>query len=161
MNQVYVLLGANIGDPLNQLAQAREQISRKLGHIEQASSIYESEAWGEEDQPIFLNQVLLVESELSAEEFLQIALSIENDLGRIRFKKWGSRVIDIDMLYYNEEIIDSENLKIPHPFLHQRNFTLVPLVEISPQYIHPVLKKSNKDLLLGSKDQLLVNILKS
>ncbi|MGN5955865.1 2-amino-4-hydroxy-6-hydroxymethyldihydropteridine diphosphokinase [Sphingobacterium lactis] len=161
MNQVYVLLGANIGDPLNQLAQAREQISQKLGHIEQASSIYESEAWGVEDQPIFLNQVLLVESELSAEEFLQIALSIENDLGRIRFKKWGSRVIDIDMLYYNEEIIDSENLKIPHPFLHQRNFTLVPLVEISPQYIHPVLKKSNKDLLLGSKDQLLVNILKS
>jgi len=160
MNQVYVLLGANIGDPLNQLAQAREQISQKLGHIEQASSIYESEAWGVEDQPIFLNQVLLVESELSAEEFLQIALSIENDLGRIRFKKWGSRVIDIDMLYYNEEIIDSENLKIPHPFLHQRNFTLVPLVEISPQYIHPVLKKSNKDLLLGSKDQLLVNILK-
>lgn len=160
MNQVYVLLGANIGDPLNQLAQARVQISQKLGHIEQASSIYESEAWGVEDQPIFLNQVLLVESELSAEEFLQIALSIENDLGRIRFKKWGSRVIDIDMLYYNEEIIDSENLKIPHPFLHQRNFTLVPLVEISPQYIHPVLKKSNKDLLLGSIDQLLVNILK-
>ena len=161
MNQVYVLLGANIGDPLNQLALAREQISQKLGHIEQASSIYESEAWGVEDQPLFLNQVLLVESELSAEEFLQIALSIENDLGRIRFKKWGSRVIDIDMLYYNEEIIDSENLKIPHPFLHQRNFTLVPLVEISPQYIHPVLKKSNKNLLLGSKDQLLVNILKS
>ncbi|MGV6944316.1 2-amino-4-hydroxy-6-hydroxymethyldihydropteridine diphosphokinase [Sphingobacterium kyonggiense] len=160
MNQVYVLLGANIGDPLNQLAQAREQISQKLGLIKQVSSIYESEAWGVEDQPIFLNQVLLVESELSAEEFLQIALSIENDLGRIRFKKWGSRVIDIDMLYYNEEIIDSENLKIPHPFLHQRNFTLVPLVEISPQYIHPVLKKSNKDLLLGSKDQLLVNILK-
>lgn len=156
MNRVYILLGANLGDPLKQLESARKAIALRLGDIIDASGIYESEAWGVTDQPVFLNQVLLVASELTAEEILNEALQIEQDLGRVRLQKWGSRVIDIDLLYFNEEIINLENLQIPHPYIAERNFTLLPLVELSPQYIHPFLKKSNKDLLLESNDKLEV-----
>lgn len=156
MNRVYILLGANIGDPWQQLAAARLEIEECIGSIELQSSIYESEAWGVTDQPVFLNQVLAVSTAYSAMKCLDIALDIERDLGRVRLKKWGSRVIDIDLLYFNEEIINTERLKIPHPYIQERNFTLVPLVEISPQYLHPVLKKINKTLLLESKDTLTV-----
>ena len=156
LNTIYILLGANLNSPLKQLESACNLLNEKLGKIISLSSIYESEAWGIEDQPIFFNQVITLETHHNAYDSLLICQEIENNLGRIREKKWGARVIDIDILYYNNEIIDTETLQIPHPYLHLRNFTLIPLVEIAPDYIHPLFHSTNKQLMLDSKDNLKV-----
>ncbi len=160
MNTVYLLLGANIGKPDRQLQEARLEIEERIGKITHASKIYESEAWGVEDQPIFLNQVISIETPFSANKVLQTILQIELVLGRIRGQRWGSRVIDIDILYYNQEIIHTEDLQVPHPYIQERNFTLIPLTEIAPTYIHPIFKKTNQELLEESTDPLKVNIFK-
>lgn len=103
-----------------------------------------------------MNQVILLETELSANKVLNEILKIEILLGRIRGQRWGSRIIDIDILYYNEDIIHTEDLQVPHPYIQERNFTLIPLVEIAEDYLHPIFKKSNKELLEESTDQLKV-----
>ncbi|WP_312696948.1 2-amino-4-hydroxy-6-hydroxymethyldihydropteridine diphosphokinase [Sphingobacterium mizutaii] len=156
MNKVYLLLGANIGNPNKQLEDAKVEIEDRIGEITLQSKIYESEAWGVENQPVFLNQVILLETELSANKVLNEILKIEILLGRIRGQRWGSRIIDIDILYYNEDIIHTEDLQVPHPYIQERNFTLIPLVEIAEDYLHPIFKKSNKELLEESTDQLKV-----
>ena len=156
MNIVYLLLGANIGNPNKQLDDAKIEIEDRIGKITSSSSIYESEAWGVENQPVFLNQVIQVETELSANKVLNDILKIELLLGRIRGQRWGSRIIDIDILYYNSDIIHSDELQVPHPYIQERNFTLIPLVEIAADYIHPIFKKSNKELLEESTDILKV-----
>ncbi|WP_409150861.1 2-amino-4-hydroxy-6-hydroxymethyldihydropteridine diphosphokinase [Sphingobacterium sp. BS-2] len=156
MNKVYLLLGANIGNPIKQLEDAKVEIEDRIGEITLQSKIYESEAWGVENQPVFLNQVILLETELSANKVLNEILKIEILLGRIRGQRWGSRIIDIDILYYNEDIIHTEDLQVPHPYIQERNFTLIPLVEIAEDYLHPIFKKSNKELLEESTDQLKV-----
>lgn len=161
MNLMYLLLGANLGDPLKQLHLAKIEIEARIGHSIKESSIYESEAWGIKDQPIFFNQILIVKTSLPSEMVLKNIMKIEEDLGRIRKNKWGSRLIDIDILYFNDDVFDSELLKIPHPYIPERNFTLVPLVEIAPNYVHPVLKKTNQQLLDESKDTLQVSLRKS
>jgi len=132
MNLMYLLLGANLGYPLKQLQLANLEIESRVGQLIKKSSVYESEAWGITDQPIFLNQVLLVNTQLSSDKALKVIMEIEEDLGRIRKIKWGSRLMDIDILYFNTEIVDKKNLKIPHPYIQERNFTLVPLEEIAP-----------------------------
>lgn len=156
MNEIFILLGTNLGDRLQQLLQARQHIETAIGTIVKASSIYETAAWGVEDQPAFLNQVILVHSSLSAIDCLQSTQHIELELGRVRQKKWGERVIDIDILYFNEDIIDLPNLNIPHPFISERRFTLEPLAEIAPDYVHPVYKKNNVYLLNNCSDELPV-----
>ncbi|WP_160068869.1 2-amino-4-hydroxy-6-hydroxymethyldihydropteridine diphosphokinase [Sphingobacterium bovisgrunnientis] len=156
VNEIYILLGANLGDPITQLGKARELLKQKLGNLVKASSVYQSEAWGVEDQPIFLNQVLLIETDKSADESLLICQNIENELGRIRKEKWGARLIDIDILYFNSEIIDKPLLKIPHPYIQDRKFTLQPLCEIANSYKHPKLNLTNEQLLLICKDNLEV-----
>ncbi len=156
MNKVYILLGANLGNPMKQLTDAKKLIGKELGKITIESSVYESEAWGIEDQPVFLNQVLLLETTLNAFDVLQGCLHIEQSLGRIRKEKWSARMIDIDILYFNEEHIESENLAVPHPYLHLRKFTLIPLCEIAGDYIHPVLQKTNDELLAVNIDPLSV-----
>lgn len=156
MNKVYLLLGANIGNPNKQLEDAKVEIEDRIGRITRQSKIYESEAWGVENQPVFLNQVILLETDLSANKVLNEILKIEILLGRIRGQRWGSRIIDIDILYYNEDIIHTEDLQVPHPYIQERNFTLIPLVEIAAEYSHPIFKKSNKELLEESTDQLNV-----
>jgi len=161
MNIVYLLLGANIGNPVKQLKDAKLEIEERIGKITLSSKIYESEAWGVENQPVFLNQVIAIETEFSANKVLQDILKIELVLGRIRGQRWGSRIIDIDILYYNNEIIHSEDLQVPHPYIQERNFTLIPLSEISPDFIHPIFKKTNKDLLEESTDPLKVKISKN
>ena len=160
MNTAYLLLGANIGNPVQQLQDARAEITDRIGPIIQASSLYESEAWGVEDQPIFLNQVIQVETEHTVQRVLQDIMKIEILLGRIRGQRWGSRIIDIDILYFNSEIVHEEDLQVPHPYIQERNFTLIPLVEIAADYIHPIFKKSNTELLHESTDPLNVKILK-
>jgi len=156
MNKIFILLGTNLGDRLQQLSLAKQSLEQKIGIILQESSIYETAAWGVEDQPSFLNQVILISSPLSPLECLNLTQQIELDLGRVRLKKWGERAIDIDLLYFNDEVINHPNLIIPHPFISERRFTLEPLAEIAPTYIHPVYKKNNVSLLHNCKDELPV-----
>ncbi|WP_343558029.1 2-amino-4-hydroxy-6-hydroxymethyldihydropteridine diphosphokinase [Sphingobacterium sp.] len=156
MNNIYILLGTNLGDRFQQLDLARKQLESRIGAIIDASSVYETAAWGVEDQPAFLNQALLLTTDLQALDCLEITHSIEQELGRIRIKKWGERVIDIDLIYFNQDIIDLPTLRIPHPFIAERRFVLAPLVEIAPDYIHPLYKKNNVYLLDKCTDDLPV-----
>lgn len=153
LNSAYLLLGANLGNPAQQLHSALSEIEIQIGKIQERSSLYKSAAWGLVDQPAFLNQVLRVDTTLSAVELLRSCQQIENKLGRVREIKWGARIIDIDILYFNRDVIDEVDLKIPHPYISERNFTLIPLVEIAPNYIHPILKQSNSELLETCSDQ--------
>ena len=148
-NKAYLLLGSNIGPRLGYMKEALKLIEETVGRIVRVSSVYESEPWGFKSEEHFLNCVVLLESTLTAEEMLRQILDIEKQLGRIRRKGAGytSREIDIDMLYFNEEVIDIPGLQVPHPRLHERKFTLLPLAEIAPELVHPKLRKTNRELL--------------
>ena len=145
--QVFLLLGSNLGDRPQVLAAAREMIAGQAGSIVNQSAIYETEPWGITDQPAFLNQVLEITTSLLPEDLLRIILNIEHDLGRIRYERWGARVIDIDILYFGQTIMDSARLTLPHPRIQDRRFVLAPLAEIAPVFIHPVLQKTTTKLL--------------
>lgn len=153
----YLLLGSNEGDRLLWLNKAMEQIARHCGSILKQSSTYRTAAWGIEDQPDFLNIALEIDTKLSAEKLLSAILEIELKLGRHREVKWGQRTIDIDILFYGSDVIDNPGLKVPHPYLQERRFALVPLNEIAPDYMHPVLKKTNRQLLQECNDPLDVH----
>jgi len=153
---VVILLGSNIGARQDWIQQATKCISTKIGQVITTSSYYETKAWGNEDQPDFLNQVLVCDTIHTPIEVLHLCLLIEKKLGRNRKEKWGSRTIDIDMLYYDSEIIATNKLKIPHPYLHARRFTLVPLVELLPNFVHPIFNFTNKELLEKCGDELEV-----
>lgn len=157
MNEAFLLTGGNIEDRRKFLSQAKTDIQKYCGRIIRGSSVYETAAWGKEDQEAFLNQVLQIETGLSAEQLLQTILKIEGELGRKRGIKFGPRIIDIDILFFNSEIIDVHGLKIPHPQMQNRRFVLVPLNEIAPQKIHPALKKTVSQLLAECPDPLAVN----
>ena len=155
-NNVYLLLGSNLGNKLNNLHQAALMLGQQAGEVEKQSRVYETLAWGVEDQPSYLNQVLQIHTKLSPEALLQAINQIEAGMGRERRIRWESRLIDIDILYYNEMIWQTANLVIPHPQIANRKFTLVPLAEIAPDFIHPVLKLSSQDLLNACPDTLTV-----
>ena len=156
MNKVYFLLGSNIGKSEEQLRSAIIHIEKKVGKIVAASAIYQTEAWGKTDQPDFLNQVVIAETNLPAEETLSAILSIEEKMGRVRTEKNAPRIIDIDILFYNEAIIREPHFIVPHPEIQNRMFVLVPLNELSPDYIHPFLHKTIHQLLKECKDVLNV-----
>ncbi len=156
MHLVYLLLGSNKGNKLAFLSQACGNIVDKAGCIVQYSHIYLSEAWGEENQEEFVNQVVAIETTLSPQALITCLLSIEEEMGRIRVKKWMERIIDIDILYYDNEEINLPFLIIPHPQIANRRFTLVPLVELAPHFVHPVLKLTNEQLLTQCSDPLRV-----
>lgn len=158
MNKVFLLLGANLGNPATQLAKALEKIESQVGKIAACSSLYKSEAWGVTDQPIFLNQAALVFTSLSPLDVLDNVQAIEDNLGRVRISKWGARVIDIDILYFNQDCIQHERLIVPHPYLPERKFALVPLSEIAPSFTHPKLGISTVDLLTQCEDTLNVHL---
>ncbi|WP_162052720.1 2-amino-4-hydroxy-6-hydroxymethyldihydropteridine diphosphokinase [Pontibacter pamirensis] len=158
MPELYLLLGGNLGDRSSYLADARTSIAAAVGLITQRSKLYETAAWGNTDQPAFLNQVLAVQTELAPEQVLQKVNAIEQELGRVRLEHWGARVIDIDVLFYDQLVLQSQRLTIPHPQLHLRRFTLLPLAEIAPQLVHPVLGKTVKDLLEVCPDMLEVRV---
>jgi 2-amino-4-hydroxy-6-hydroxymethyldihydropteridine diphosphokinase len=149
---VFLLLGSNLGDRANTLMSARKLIVEKVGPIVHQSSIYETAAWGLTDQPAFLNQVIEIETTIPPEEVLRNILDIEHELGRVRYERWGARVIDIDLLYYRDSILDSARLTIPHPRIQDRRFTLVPLNEIAPDFLNPLLQKSSRQLLADCPD---------
>ena len=156
MNGIYLIIGGNLGDRLALIEDCTRKIEKIVGPILKSSSSYESESWGETDNPNYLNQVLFIESTFCAKEVLEKALEIEKGLGRTRDKKWESRLIDIDILFFNADIIDEKDLNIPHPHLHNRKFVLVPLNEIASEFIHPVLKTTISNLLENCSDNLKV-----
>ncbi|MDE3181818.1 MAG: 2-amino-4-hydroxy-6-hydroxymethyldihydropteridine diphosphokinase [Bacteroidota bacterium] len=156
MNQLFLITGGNIGDRKKNLENAAALIYDRIGTVVKSSKIYETEAWGLTDQPAFYNQVHVVESNFSAKEVLSNILQIEEEMGRKRTIKNAARIIDIDILFFNEEIVNEQNLVIPHPQISNRRFVLLPLSELVPQMIHPVFKKSIHQLLLQTKDQLKV-----
>jgi 2-amino-4-hydroxy-6-hydroxymethyldihydropteridine diphosphokinase len=158
MPDTFLLLGSNQGNREHFLNEASVQLSNRVGRITRKSSIYETAAWGLEDQAAFLNQVLKVSTILSPENILTQIHKIEKELGRERIIKWGSRVIDIDILYYDDLVVQSPGLVIPHPHLQERRFTLMPLAEIAPTYVHPVFRKTNQALLEECPDNLPVAI---
>lgn len=158
MNFAVILLGANLGDKQAMFVQVEEMLSQHIGTIVKKSSYYQSNAWGFESNDKFLNQIIVVETEFSAHDTLLRCQAIETKCGRTRSQKSGyeSRVIDIDILYFNNDIVDSDDLIIPHPLLQQRRFALMPLVEVLPEYIHPILMKSNSQLLDDCPDDSFV-----
>lgn len=155
-NIAFLLIGGNTGDRDRFLMKAREEIVEQCGAVIQQSSIYQTAAWGIKDQPPFLNQVLCVETALSAEALLQTILSIEEKLGRKREVKYGPRTIDIDILFFNEDVIHAPGLTVPHPQMQNRRFVLAPLAEIAPEAMHPVFKKTVAQLLAECPDALRV-----
>ena len=158
MNEVYLQLGSNIGDRLDNLDQSIKIITERIGNVLEKSSVYESTPWGVENQKNFLNQVIFVKSNFDPYTILDLVLQIEKDMGRIRIEKWGERIIDIDILFIDDLIIESENLCIPHEFIAKRKFVLQPMCEIAPGFIHPKLNKTISQLLEECIDDEKVNV---
>ena len=152
----FLLLGSNLGDRKNNLQIARNAIAASVGTLLEASSVYRTAAWGKTDQPEFLNQALKVETTLSPEHILEEILKIEKNMGRIRVEKWGERIMDIDILLYDDNQLTSPVLTLPHAQLERRRFALVPLTEIGGEVIHPVYKIKISDLLSQCNDSLEV-----
>ncbi|MCV9385705.1 2-amino-4-hydroxy-6-hydroxymethyldihydropteridine diphosphokinase [Reichenbachiella ulvae] len=159
MSTCYLLLGTNLGEKETNLRRAFESISTEIGPVITSSSIYFTSAWGKQDQDDFLNQVLKVETELPVIEVLRLCLTIEKEHGRVRYERWGTRLIDIDVLYFDDQVVNQSNLIIPHPEIQNRRFTLVPLVEIAADLVHPILQKTQSELLEICPDQLEVKAL--
>lgn len=158
MSKVYLLLGGNLGDRFQNISEAISAINQRIGKVILQSAIYETKAWGATQQPDFLNIAIMVETELLPLSVLEFTQEIENELGRTRQinQKWGARTMDIDLLLYDQEIIQTERLIIPHPLMAQRKFVLIPLCEIAPNFIHPVFKQSIFDLNILCADKLVV-----
>jgi 2-amino-4-hydroxy-6-hydroxymethyldihydropteridine diphosphokinase len=153
-----ILLGSNLGDRLLELETARRLINERIGVVDRSSSVFETEAWGNTNQAAFLNRVVSGRTPKNPHQVMQYALAIEEEMGRFREKKWAPRSIDIDLLFLDDQVITSPELTLPHPLLHQRKFTLVPLCEIFPDFRHPVLNLSMTELLAGLSDPLAVRI---
>ncbi len=159
MNTCYLLLGGNLGDKEQNLKQAIDLLEQKLGSTSKKSSIFITAAWGNEHQPEFYNQAISIKTILSATELLKTVLETEEQLGRKRTNdKWQERIIDIDILFYNNEVLDLPELKIPHPFIQERKFVLVPMNEIAGEMVHPIFGKTITTLLSECKDKLEVKI---
>lgn len=158
MDKIYILLGGNIGDVLTTFNTVKHQLKSNCQIINQ-SSIYLTKAWGNTNQPDFYNQVLEVDSHLIPKDLLDFLLSIETKLGRLRELKNDPRTIDIDILFYGSQIIQEENLTIPHPKIRERKFTLIPLNEIASNFVHPVFNKTIHQLLIDCIDELEVDLL--
>lgn len=136
-------------------------IRERIGEVLQASALYQTAPWGGIEQPAFLNQVLEILTDHEPEDVLRLVLEMEHELGRVRYQRWGARHLDIDMLYYGALHMDTARLTIPHPRLHERRFTLVPLAEIAPDFVHPVLNRTNKELLEACLDTEEVSLFRS
>ncbi|NIG54016.1 2-amino-4-hydroxy-6-hydroxymethyldihydropteridine diphosphokinase [Chitinophaga sp. Cy-1792] len=157
MNTTILLIGGNLGNPEINLGKAVRLINERIGQVVKKSALYQTAPWGVVDQPDYLNQALVVHTMQDALTTLHTLLDIERTIGRVRQEKWGSRVIDIDMIFFNDDIISLPELKIPHPRMHLRQFVLVPLQEIVPDHVHPVLHKTVNELLLSCPDDLPAN----
>ncbi|MGB3181920.1 MAG: 2-amino-4-hydroxy-6-hydroxymethyldihydropteridine diphosphokinase [Cyclobacteriaceae bacterium] len=156
MNGIYLLLGTNLGDRVSNLKMAVSLLQQSGCRVQATSDIYESEPWGISEQPAFLNQVVRADTLQEPQELLTTLLTIEKEMGRIRHIKWGERLIDLDILYYNDLVYRSETLTIPHPEIANRRFTLVPLAELAAAEVHPGNGLSQARLLEACPDKLRV-----
>ena len=157
MNIVYLITGSNLGNRLLNLKKAEELIVQRIGNLISASHIFETEAWGYTSAQSYYNQCSCLESGLGAELILKELLEIEREMGRKRTGgSYEDRIVDVDILFYNDEIINTKTLTIPHPKLHERKFVLAPLAEIAEDFTHPIFGKSIGELLLECEDKLEV-----
>ncbi len=154
-------LGANKGDRKLQIARAIQMIEENIGPIWASSSYYETKAWGNVDQNDFINVALEVEHYMTPNQLLKTVNKIEDDLGRVRKEKWGARIIDIDIIFVEDIIVDTENLTLPHKWMEKRNFVLYPMAEIAEKFVHPVLNKTVAELLEECEDTTEITRLKS
>jgi 2-amino-4-hydroxy-6-hydroxymethyldihydropteridine diphosphokinase len=147
MIDVYLLLGSNLGNRELFLQQAINAIEQAIAPVKKRSKIHQTPAWGKTDEPDYLNQALMLQTGMPAQKVLDTILAIEKSLGRKRKEKWGSRTIDIDILFYGDKIINQPHLTVPHPQLHKRKFALEPLAELGPDLLHPGLKQTVSQLI--------------
>lgn len=152
----YLLLGTNLGNRIQNLFTAITYIEKEVGEVLLKSSIYETAAWGKTDQPGFLNQALAVKSMLPPLNLLHTLLAIEQEMGRVRLEKWGQRLIDIDLIFYGDEVLAHQDLMLPHPEMHKRRFVLEPLNEIAENFVHPIFKQKVSSILSNLTDELTV-----
>lgn len=157
MNTAILLIGGNLGNRTGNLQKAVQLIAATAGEVIQTSALYQTAPWGAVDQPDYLNQGVEIRTSLDALTLLHTLLEIERKIGRIRQEKWGARVIDIDLIFFNDSIHSLPELKVPHPRMHLRQFVLVPLLEIIPDYMHPVLHKTVRELAATCPDTLPAN----
>lgn len=159
MHRLFLLIGANLGDKFSQIQRARVAIAKNVGRELRCSHIYETQAWGDVGlQPSYLNQVLEISTVFDPLEVLERTMQIEDRLGRTRKEKWEARLIDIDLLFFDDLVMHTAALTVPHPLLHQRRFALAPLNEVAADLIHPVLQRSINQLLAHLEDDLEVRI---
>ena len=156
MNIVFLQLGGNLGDRKQLLIDSILAIENRVGNIVDFSKVYESAPWRVEGQKNYLNQILKVRTTLLADEVLSNVLDVEKQLGRVRIEKWGERLIDIDIIFYNDSIIETPDLCVPHKHLHERMFVLTPLHNIAPEMVHPKYNKTIEELLNMCTDTELV-----
>ena len=156
MNSAYLITGGNIGNRQEEHNYAARLIQERCGTIIDRSSLYETAAWGKTDQESFLNQALVLETTLNARDLLNEILYIENLMGRDRVEKYGPRIIDIDIIFFNHQVIRENGLIIPHPEMAKRRFVLEPLNQVIPAYIHPIYYKTVSELLDQCDDSLPV-----
>jgi 2-amino-4-hydroxy-6-hydroxymethyldihydropteridine diphosphokinase len=149
---VFISLGGNLGNPLEIFKNSYLEIEKKIGRITLFSRIYQTAAWGKTDQPDFLNQVIQAETNLSPEKIMSELLEIELFFGRRRDQIWGPRILDLDILFLGNQLVNSENVDIPHPQIAHRRFVLIPMVEIAPHFLHPVLQQTMSELLEQTTD---------
>ncbi len=157
----YISLGSNFGDSKKELEKAIELMAEHVGKIIQVSDIYRTKAWGLQNQADFLNQVVGLETDLYPHDLLKKILGIESEMGRERKVKWGQRNIDLDILLYDDYVIDTQSLVIPHPRMHERNFVLYPLFDLNPFLVHPIFRQTIRELKAWCQDELDVHKLKS
>lgn len=146
MATVYLGIGSNLGEREENCLKAVRALTEKGIIVKKVSTLYETEPWGVKEQPDFINFAVEAETDLFPGVLLQVIKEIEKQMGRAETYKWGPRIIDIDILFYDDLIYDSTELKIPHPLMHERGFVLLPLSEIAPEKVHPVLKKTINEL---------------
>ncbi len=152
MKGKYLLLGSNLGNKAENLSLAVKLIKERIGRVKNASSLYQSSSWGINGQPDYCNQVVQVDSMLNPALLLELILEIEVSMGRVRKKKWDNRIIDIDILFYDDLVVNESSLKIPHPEFPNRRFALVPMAEIAPDEIHPVTGLTMSEMLTRTTD---------
>ncbi|MDL2283347.1 2-amino-4-hydroxy-6-hydroxymethyldihydropteridine diphosphokinase [Odoribacter sp. OttesenSCG-928-G04] len=159
MSSVTLILGSNSVYKKEIFQTALNRLGQSVGEITTLSALYETEPWGLESDELFLNQVVILKTSLSPETCLSICLSIEDELGRVRIPgvRYSSRTIDIDILFYDQQVIHTETLTIPHPRISERNFVLAPLNELLPDFMHPTLKKTIGELYKDSPDPLKIS----
>ncbi|MBM3159104.1 MAG: 2-amino-4-hydroxy-6-hydroxymethyldihydropteridine diphosphokinase [Bacteroidota bacterium] len=153
MNLVYLLTGSNLGDRIENLTKAAQLINEKAGKLVTHSNFYQTSPWGPLDQPDYINQALLIETMLSPSSLMELLLAIEEKMGRVRTLKYGPRIIDIDILFFGSEVIDTPLVKVPHPAVQNRRFALIPLAEIAASYLDPTTGKTISQLLTACQDQ--------